>query len=382
MLRLSTSVSNARAIIPRFSIGLRRIANLMLVVGFLASLALPMCGSIIGQARTLSSENRAPAAPPKRLNKFAGEFDAFYADRVGCRRELLRFRNSLLLSSFGESPSPLVIFGEDDWLFLNTGFDPLDSAGSRELAIEANAAAIRERAKWCRARGIQYVVQVARDKHMIYPQYLPKRLRNHTGADPVPLLQSACPDVTILDPRARLYEDSRQYAVYHRFDTHWTTRGILVGYRQLAEHLEQTLPGFHGKQLFDFTPHPDCKSVNDLARMAGLPPEKTTERIDWYHQPGVKMQPEPTDELNAIRGRLIHLEVQAMRSPSTNGIHLLMLHDSFGVTFRDYLAGDVSRFTAIGTYGFPKQWIEANQPMVVVQQFVDRCLLARYPVFH
>ena len=54
-----------------------------------------------------------------------------------------------------------------------------------------------------------------------------------------------------------------------------------------------------------------------------------------------------------------------------------MLHDSFGTTYREYLAGDVKDFTAIGTYGFPTDWLTAYRPDVVVQLFAERSLMAK-----
>ncbi len=370
MLRLSTSVFRLtlRLRVP----SARRLANGLIALGFVAGLAIPLVGTFVGSAQTLPAENRNPAPPPTGLRGFSKQFDAFYADRTGGRRLLLGLRNELLLGAFGESPTSLVISGNDGWLYLNSGIDPLDPKGDPSCDIPACAAILRERDAWCRARGIRYIVQIAREKNHIYPDHLPERMRH--AVDPVPLLKAACPDLTILDPRDRLRADPRQ--LYYKLDTHWNGYGAVLGYRQLAETLAMEFAGFRGidESQFTFSDVDNCP--NDLARLMGMPPEACLERMVWAHPPLRAVTTEATDELVAIPNRLTHLPPTRRTSDAANTIHLVLLHDSFGI-YRDYLAGDVHRMTSIGTYGLPRDWLEAERPTVVVQMFVERAMQRR-----
>ncbi|CAN5499851.1 hypothetical protein BH11PLA2_BH11PLA2_03430 [soil metagenome] len=375
MQRLFTSVFKIQ-LQPISPAKLKRQANRLLIVGFVLALTLPMAGVVMGHAATLTAENRLPAPPPKGTKEFSKQFDAYYADRTGGRRMLLRVRNRILLDAFVESPTPKVIIGTDNWLYLNTGFDTHDPKGDQEYDLDTVAKSLTQRASWCRERGIVYIVQVAREKHMVHPEHLPEHLQHSPIRDAVPHLKAICPEVTILDPLPLLKDEARRTPVYYRTDSHWNTLGVVMGYRQVAEELERCVPGYHGKAFADFTPVADRKAPGDLSLIMGTT-AKTGEAIDWYHQPPEKIVDHSTDDIKAMTAtvRLSHLEPQCRTSNNSNGVHLMILHDSFGFTFRDYFASDVAKVTAIGTYGFPHAWIDQQKPTVIVQQFVERAMM-------
>jgi hypothetical protein len=357
----------------------RQLANALVVALFVVGLAVPMIGSFTTRSGTLRAENRQPAPVPKLNREFTKQFDAYYADRTGARKPLLKLRNQLLLNGFHESPARNVLIGVDGWLYLNTGFDPLDTDATEDYALAEAAATLSRREQWCKAHSILYVVQVTREKHFVHPEHLPRHLRLRHFVDPVPALAALIPNVTILDPRPALQALARSEPVYYQKDSHWNTRGMLAGYRQLAEHLERIVPGYRGKPLNLFTPDPTWKAQSDLAQSLGwlAPAKDAGEDIIWHQRPAESLTQLPTAELDAAANsnRLSHIQTQDLRSTANNNLHAMLLHDSFGITFRDDLAGDFHRFTALGTYSFPTSWLEQQRPTVVIQQFVDRSLL-------
>jgi alginate O-acetyltransferase complex protein AlgJ len=359
--------------------GAGRLRNVALAVVFLIALAVPMVGGLRGRPGVISSENRVAHPHPgpfKRSLPYTQSFDKYYADRTGGRKSLLRLRNDALASLFDESPVENVIVGRDGWLYLNFGYDPYRSSGVAATKIDRVASVVRDRAAWCQERGITYVAMIVPDKHRVHPEHLPERLAKWPDNGHLSEFAKLSHGVTVIDLQPVLRNAVMAgEEVYYPTDTHWNTRGIQLAYWELGKVLSRQHPEYVPLRADQFHAHVHAIRHDDLAAMLDRPmgPVETVVHYPIERSP---VMTHPTDAINAALEpiRLKHLPTQSTTCALPNRLQLVLLHDSFGMFFRDVLARDVSEMTAIGTYEFPREFLEAQRPQIVVQLFVERVL--------
>jgi hypothetical protein len=364
-----------------------RLSNVATVAVFIVALAVPLFGFLFRTPVPLANENRPltppPALVPERwaVQTFPVMFEAYFNDRVGFRAELLDARRGVVFDALGDSPADLVWVGRDGWLFINN-VGPFGGLPAFQQPTEPNLAAwadaLADRHAYLADRGITYVVFVARDKSLVYPEYLAEKHRRHPPADPVPAVRERLrgTGVTLIDALPPLLAAKGEAPLFFARDSHWNDAGAFVGYWALAAELDAQVPGYHRKTPAAFRPerriHPKC----DLAKVVGLPPERWSEEFQFFAEPAATLVERPTAQLcarlDAAGGRLAHLDPSLFECPTAAGPPAVLLHDSFGVDLSRLMASDFRRFASVGTYGLPLPVLEAERPRVVVQEFVDR----------
>ncbi len=356
-------------------------ANRFAVFAFGLFLALPLAVSLIRKPSPPENENRplhdAPPYPRERwqLQSFPFVFDAYFADRTGFRKELLRLRRHAINGTLGDTTSDLVIPGRDGWLFMNVaGPSGLPAVQpDRRADLREWAESLEERRSWLAERGIKYVVVVAPEKSSVYPEFLPEWVRRHPPPDNTAILKETVP---LVDPLpAILAAKATGQQLYFRKDSHWTDAGAFPAYTELGKILARELPGFRTKPIARFRPNPLRVELCDMARALGLPPSECAEDVTIYDQPDFSAAMPPNDELrrqmNAHDDRLRHIDSVVAECATGTG-KAVFFHDSFGGNLVRMLASDFRRIVSAGTYGFPTNVIEAEKPDVVIQLFVAR----------
>lgn len=356
-------------------------ANRLAVIAFGLFLALPLALSLVRQPGQPESENRplhvAPRYPRERwqFQSFPFVFDAYFADRTGFRKELLRLRRQAIYGALGDTTSDLVIPGRDGWLFMNvagpTGLPAVQPDKKADLREWAKA--LEERRRWLAERGIRYVVVVAPEKSSVYPEFLPEWVRRHPPTDNTAILKET---VSFVDPLpAILAAKETGQQLYYRRDSHWTDAGTFPAYRELGAVLARELPGFRTKPIESFRRGGRRVEPCDLARALGLSPSECAEDVTTYVPPDVPVAMLPNDGLRGLLNshgeRLLHIDQNVYECASGTG-KAVFFHDSFGGNLVHMLASDFRRLVSAGTYGFPTNVIEAEKPDVVIQLFVAR----------
>ncbi len=369
---------------------MKRIANVATILLFAAGLLAQAYGFLFREAEWPATEKRPQNAPPPLILKrwafqvFPFMFDAYFNDRVGYRTELLDIKRDITYGIFGETTSNIVWVGKNGWLYLdNVGTSPRSQSpdGTLEPNVEAWASVLEKRRDWLAKRGIVYIVYIAREKSIIYPEHLPDSLQRHPPADLVPsfLARLKQANVRAVDPYLQLIaaKSTAIHPLYFVNDSHWSGTGMSVGYRPLADELELAVPGYRAKPdtAFNFLPY--VRMEADLTTALGLKPGDKTESTVHCGEPNNPSMEVPDDDVAALLlsgGKpLAHLPTRRTVCPTATP-RGVMLHDSFGADFRRMFASDFQRLTAVGTYGFPTALIEVEKPHVVIQLFVDRIL--------
>jgi alginate O-acetyltransferase complex protein AlgJ len=370
----------------------RRSADAAVVLVFLGGILAPTIGSLsTDHAANVRHENRTLKPPPALVPKwwaiktFPITFEPYFNDRIGFRAELLAVRRDIVYHALNDSVSEFCWIGTNGWKFINpvptmSGYEAHgpDPAGRvRRWADE-----LMRRHTQLSARGIVYVVVVAREKSDIYPEHLPANRARHRPTDLLPILRAAAPELPLIDcgPALLVAKASGGPRPFFMNDSHWTDTGAFAAYRELAVHLAERRPGFIGSTAADFRAEPGTRIECDMLMLQGVPMADRAEHAPYLrprHRLPIVAPPPPIDP-NA-KEALAHCPPVAFETAAAPGPRCVLLHDSFGVDFVRMMAPDFVRVAAVGTHGLPETVLATEQPQVVVQLFVDRALRVRDP---
>ncbi|MCY2959451.1 MAG: hypothetical protein NTY35_04735 [Planctomycetota bacterium] len=371
----------------------RRVLDGIAVALFVAACAAPAVGAWLrpeAGAMSVRAEQRRPAPPPaiptslRAAARLPRELKLWHDDHLGLRDVILRTRSQLLWSGLGISPTPSAAMGTDGWLWYASESSMHAWRGAAplwEYHVEDWARVFRDRAAWCKARGIAYVAALAPNKMEVYPERVPppyeklgpSRYDQITNA----LAQGSPP--WFLDLRAELRDerthDGENDFTYSQRGTHWTTRAALRGAvamltRARSAGVEVEIPK---RSDFEFVPLPfDDDGWTGQLHMPYLPYE---------------VQPVLSRNLARRWRPSANLDAEPKRVETATGVaelpRLWMVHDSFGAALRPMLAPFFSKVTydwnLLGDFD-PKAMAEFA-PNLVIDLHTERQIFRRPPDF-
>jgi alginate O-acetyltransferase complex protein AlgJ len=360
-----------------------------LVVLFLVIITVPGLGLALGidRATISESEMRELAVWPAwswRLPALAGwpsGFQRYFEDHFALRSRLIDWRTWLLWHGLGTAPNDQVITGKDGWMFYaaDGGIDDWTQAEPFTAPeLEAWRETLLRRRAFLTRRGIAFLLVIAPDKQMIYPEYMPgtlRRLRQDYRADQlIAHMRRTTPDFAILDLRPAVLAAKPTELLYHRYDSHWNDRGGLAGYQPIASALHARWPAIVPLQRADFDTDPAVPSGDRMAMLGLTDPGKAA-------MPGLVLrrgqgyqviEPSQPDRYGEV-GRLV--TQHADQSLPT----LLMYRDSFAGRLIPYLSEHFRRAIYQWQNEFDFEQIAEEKPDIVIQEYVARHLFVFVP---
>ena len=307
--------------------------NFLVVFCFLVFAPL-ITGLIAPEAALIvEREKRPPNAPPnwpssfEELTKLSGKVDDYLADRFGLRNEMIRLYANLNLRLLRVG-NDKVFVGSNDRMFLRSDASFLQSAGivRRDRFISDTVTIVAEMNDLLKKRGVRFVVASPPNSASIYPDELPRWLRNQGRFTEYDLLLGAlrAHDINVVDLRVPLRQARTTGNMYFLHDTHWTPRGSIIGFNSVAE------AAGHPDWRLDVDASlskPAPRRGGDLAQMIGVD-EDVTEAIQ-----NISLETNP--EIGFPRGRPAGPPDQPAFSEDgrRSGETLLVLGDSFTRSF-------------------------------------------------
>ena len=361
----------------------RRLADFLLPVAFLASIALVLAlTDWRGRSDLVErlEQRRAAVLPPaprslSGLYHYPAEFSRFIDDHYGLRGLAVDVRARMLFWLLRDTFALDVMVGRDRWLFFTGNGELRDTLHADPLSADAVRtwkAGIEARRRWLAARGIKYVFVLAPDKRSIYPEYLPG-LRPGPGPTRREQLDRALAGQdSFLDPTDALLADKTQGQLYYRWDTHWNWLGAYDGYFALMHRLGLAPePETLGHALVP------ANRMGDLGRLSGLElleqdrsPTSTCARQVPPAAPAALFS-NPFDESDAA------YTVPATTCATGTG-RLLMFHDSFAGMWEPWLSTQFARAVYVWrppSFEEMKRMVEIEHPTVVVEERLERFLI-------
>ncbi|HMP72213.1 MAG TPA: hypothetical protein PKE55_03025 [Kiritimatiellia bacterium] len=361
---------------------------------FVAAIAIPGLVLLVhGPRNEIHVEESRRLAPIPTLpasledaRKLPRHINAFLDDHFGFRPLLLRAHAHLLYYVLRASPSPKVLLGRDGFLFLkgqpDVDGDPItDFRGTLPLIpyqLERWRWQFEEQRIWLRQFGIDYVIAIIPSKASIYPENLPRHIRNHrfppSALEQVIDHLSRTLSVPVLDLTRPMSLARENVQVYQRTDTHWTDDGGLAATEAILHALKPTHPRANLPPDSFWTREPFISTEGDLVRMIGLTGTKTEPliRIRPAH-PRATVTPLSDHPLTDISATL----------DDPDKLSVLLFHDSFGHYLKPILP---DLFRAIRfrwtNLGLEPHLVAEHQPDVVITLMAERRLRLgqRYPV--
>lgn len=386
----------------------RLIADLVIVVIFLAVIGLPLLDMLLPLDRTPNSENRNLTATPAAIKALGADgamaerigqakqhaadlprqFKAWTGDHFGFRNLMIRLHGKMKVNLLGVPSTPHVLLGKHEydvagndlgqWLYYNR-YGVVEHYRAHDLftpeELEQWRRVIEQRRDWLAARGVRYLLVIAPNKHTIYPEFLPdhvNRVGDLSRTDQLVAYLRAHGSVEVADTRHALLAARKagpEVRLYHRTDTHWNDLGAFRAYEPVAAALATMFPTVKPLTRDQFELREVRRAGGDLAGSLGVP--------DQFTETHLNLEPRPPMDTLIDRARY---DDHTLRTQSPDGgPRLLMFRDSFGAALMPYLARHSRAATFIWTDQFEHEAVEREQPDVVITELIERLLMRKPP---
>ena len=230
----------------------QRRSDIMIAAVFLGMLVLPGIVWLFEPATGYSAREgrklvERPSFPRSlgALAMFPSQYETYVAEHVGLRDRLLALEARLHLL-LDDSPTPKVVVGRDGWLFLGESLNHHRNVGPvPEHRLQNWLATQLANNRWLATRGIPYFAVVVPDKHTIYGEFMPDRVRvleSPTGFDAAVAALEIRGNLDFIDLRRDLTKAKTKAQLYHKTDSHWNARGADVAQHRIAIELSRHFP--------------------------------------------------------------------------------------------------------------------------------------------
>ena len=173
-------------------------------------------------------------------------------------------------------------------------------------------------------------------------------------------------------------DEKTRNQVFYRTDTHWNNRGEYVGYTQIVKAVSTWFPQIKPVPISAFDSfHCYSEPGRDLSLLLGMRSYFWDTYLDLKMiKPGLahEVRPSPPEGKLPARGPDIVFEHPDKRLPRA-----VVFRDSFGTWLIPLLAENFSRVRYSWQYTCDHEIVEQERPDVVIQEMVERTLLASAP---
>lgn len=274
---------------------MKQTGHLCILLFFLAFIYIPPVLWLSRQDEEVSqAEKRKLARLPvpeftrASLSAFPKAFEEYYKDHFGLRHQFIVLNNALHFNILKKSPLPLVTVGQDDWLFYNGESvlpDFLGQTKKNEEFLEEWKRVLEDREEWLADQGIRYLLAVAPNKMMVYPEKLPARIERARGRTQLDAfreyLEKRSRFTGFIDLREPLHRAKDQSQVYYRTDTHWNPDGALVGYGVIMKRVREWFPEARLLPEHALARAKDIRTQSDISIMLNLKSIAPEESSKW-----------------------------------------------------------------------------------------------------
>lgn len=360
-----------------------------LVGVFLVLLCAPLVDEVVRASETRGPQDfelRSAAPKPRlkftltELNAFPAAYEEWHRDQFGLRDYLLGANSIERVFVFGISPTPLVEFGKDRWMFYTgdwsakvfSGQHPLD-----EPTLEAWERMLENHREVSNALGAKHLFVFGPNKETIYPDYVPPTWKKHgpTRLEQLDAWLKKDPHgPRFLDLRPALTagraEDEPFNHLYYELGTHWNGRGYYIAYCEILREMKRLGVAVEPLPWDGLIRMGNTGQGDTWARAMYIAP-LVEQRNLWVAPTGM--------------GRLVSDEqIRGVRhaiyvGPDPHAPKAIMFHDSFGQSLETLLSAHFSRLHCIWSPIADQKVIEADKPDVVFEVYVERALVGMAP---
>ncbi|MBP7155640.1 MAG: hypothetical protein KBA60_06505 [Flavobacteriales bacterium] len=353
-----------------------------LAILFTLLISMPTLSELMPIQPFLEDTEKRPTAekPLLRMHsllEFPDKYAKFFSDHFGFRRALFRMNAFFHAYVLKDSSMPdHVIFGKDDFLFLNRPgavdlYRGLPAFTNDELKEVGER--LEKRRHWLAERGIDYYLYFPPLKATIYPDKLPDAympVRDTSALDLLIQHLQLHTKIPIIDSRAELLAGRKVRDTYYTTDMHWNPWGALIGYQKLLSRIALDNPEV-GQPCIeeDYVVEAVPNDQGDLAMQIAMNDKLT--RVTYMMVPlaGSKAEALPEETLPA--SAFFKYKPIFMKGPDPKAPKLLMFRDSFSVYLIPYLSEHFSRSVYVWSPIFIPDIVEQEKPDIVVHEILE-----------
>ena len=373
----------------------QRLTQQALIIIFLMAIITPLTILLLTDNAEFSSheKRRLNSLPEwhwdqRLFNEFPTKFTAYFDDHYGLRSALIERSHHLKKKYFNKSPTWLVIRGEQDWLFMDKrgslndhiGQAPADTNSLHEWQQQ-----LLDKQRWLNTLGIDYFFVPIPNKMTLYSQYLPPRIREHSGITALDQLLAYLNEkgkfisYTNLQPVLSEYQKAHpDQPLYFKFDTHWTSLGAFIAYRHIMQQLRMRLPQLEPALRLSEMRRLALVKKGDLANII--------ERGKQTEEPGYELVPRMLCASENYAFVQAFEQTEAYKQdekalPVFNGcankdLTAVIAHDSYGDYLRPFFSESFKRVIYMDSYDLTgmESFLRNEQPDVYLDLRVERNL--------
>ena len=240
-----------------------RVFNIGFIVLFIAMLALPLVFVDLSSDRFSAEENRMLAERPELADIrehpgfFAYCFDAWFKDRTGFRKQLIKlynfiYKNHWINGFWYRDGETVYLIGEHGHHYYAGDGSLIKKFQGRQFLsdeqLKNTAVKLEEVKTYLDNKGIPFVVMFCTDKETVYPEFYPKTIQR--GPEPVQLdiitgYFQEYTSVDVFNIRQALLAEKNNHLLYDISSgdlTHYTEIGAFFAYRELMKHVNSHFP--------------------------------------------------------------------------------------------------------------------------------------------
>lgn len=343
---------------------------------FLLIIMTPLILTLLNPNSSANIENKTLAQKPPiqliREGKF-GEYvknnAKYFEDSYQLKSNLIHINSLIDYYGFNISPKDSVTLGKDQWLFYTAedGVNIQDYYGQKlfsEEKLETISKEITNIKTRLDKKNIQFIIMMAPNKHTIYEEYLPSRIRNKKGnitrADQYgPILSSL--NVNYIDLRKTLLDQKSQYSypLYYPLDSHWNDRAGLIAYNKLLTKIKPRPT----TKIPDITIGTQNRT-GDLGNIIGL----SSLLKDTSISANIPSPPPYSTHITATK----EIDRIITKNPNGDSRKILMFKDSFSGALLPFMSSQFSEVIYDASTKIDFNLIDEYEPDIVILQFVER----------
>ena len=374
---------------------LQRLSHNLLILTFLLAISTPLAVMLIADRDNISEyEKRRLANPPewhwdsRLLNEFPEQFTRFFDDHYGLRNALVQRSQDLKKKFLGKSPTWSVIRGEQGWLFLNKRGSLRDHIGHGRLdkpALDQWQQHLLDKRDWLQSLGIAYFFVPIPNKMTLFSHFLPARIREHSGETRLDQLlahlekEGRFQGYANLEPALASYRDSHpDIPLYFKTDTHWTSHGAFIAYRQIMQSLTRVLPQLEPPLTLEQMRYQHRAKDGDLANIIDM--NAQIDEATYNLVPREPCAAETYLELSAFAQTPAY-QANQKKLPEFNGCRekaftAVVVHDSFGAYLKPFLSESFKRVIYMRSYdlGGMESFLRQERPDLYLDLRIERNL--------
>ncbi len=368
--------------------GIRKIADIALVVLFMLAIWLPLADELFGldKSKKPIEKRRLAERPDFRWSwddflEYPSKYESYFNDHFGFRNWFINWHNHMKVQWLGSVSSPKVIKGKNDWFFC-TGNRTLDYCCQATQPFS-----LLELARWqeileewrdrLAERGTRFLLVLAPNKHTIYPEYLPdwvKKIGDKSRLEQLVEHLKEHSNIEVLDLRPAFLEGKKRGRLYHRTDTHWNDYGAYIAYREIMVRLRKWFENAAPQPESDFTGSTVLGRGGDMAILMGQERSIKEERIIFQPKTPRCARKVDAGEITNMGKWVKDGEPVVMECPSGRIARAVVFRDSYCSALIPFLSEHFGRTVYIWQHRFNEEVIEHEKPDVVIFEILERLL--------